>query len=57
MSIRITLQIMQKGQKISLDYCNKIRFLVTKKYEILTLVPKKVKVQVLDKLQKLNMSS
>ena len=57
MSIRITLQIMQKGQKISWDYCNKIRFLVTKKYEILTLVPKKVKVQVLDKLQKLNMSS
>ena len=48
---------MQKGQKISLDYCNKIGFLVTKKYEILTLVPKKVKVQVLDKLQMLNMSS
>ena len=64
MSIRITLQIMQKAKNIfglqqeKKNHCRKKRFEFSRqKYNIHTLVPTRVGVQVWDKLQRLNMSS
>ena len=58
MSIRITLQIMQKAKNIfGLQQGKKIFEFSRQKYNIHTLVPTRVGVQVWDKLQRLNMSS